>query len=246
MTSPVEACPHSFFFIVDMLMHRQRIDLPTGDGDGGDDSSDDDGEQLNSTNNHGNNHGNNHNAKEKEGIEENQRETIPIQPAHSLIFQLLSPMFQIVQATSQACESSTPYLYCLPDDKNRHYFGDTPRVSHSRSLPQHDVTLWQLYEISQLLLLLDFFNVDTALQKSLSNHIQQSEKQIRTQLRWSDGRGLGDRGENGVERRISYGTILPFAVGMVGVGGIGIDVYLDYLMDEKIVGGVMMVNDDSQ
>lgn len=221
MTSPVDACPHSFFFIVDMLMHRQRIDLPTADED-----------QPNLAND--NNHNHNH-ANEKEENEK-QEEEIPIQPAHHLIFQLLSPMFQIVQTTSQACESSIPYLYRLPNDKNRHYFGDTPRVSHSHSLPQSDVTLWQLFEISQLLLLLDFFNVDTSLQKSLSTHIQQSEKQIRAQLRWSDGRGLGDRGVNGVERRIGYGTVLPFAVGMVGVGGIGVDVYLEHLMDEKIVG----------
>ena len=231
---PGEPCPHSFFFVIDTLMHRQRVELP---------EEEDEEEKAEESRREGwIEQGNNDEHQHQHQHQHDDRQEIPIRPAHTLVFNLLTPMLHIVQATETLCasphstSSSITALYRIPNDKNTHYFGDTPRPPRREPYYHSDVTLWHLYELSRLHLLLDFFEVDSALQQSISRHMHEIEKQIRRHLRWSDGRGVGDRGKHGVDRRIGYGTVLPLMVGLEGVGGVTLEAYTEHLMDRKSVG----------
>ena len=126
-----EPCPHSFFFVIDTLMYRQRVELP-------------DEEEEDSINSEGDGNSN----EERTHSKENEHD-VPIQPAHMLVFRLLAPILHIVQTTGMQCSSpsSSPItaLYRIPNDKNTHYFGDTPRPPRREPYFHSDVTLWHLY-----------------------------------------------------------------------------------------------------
>ncbi len=157
-------------------------------------------------------------------------------PIHALAYELLTPMLQLAQQSMQRTEASTRYLYHRDNDNNPHYFGDAPRPSHSHSDELDlDVTVWNVFESRMLLLLLDFLDVDKEMQGRLMRRLATTEQKMKRWLWDEEKRCFGDMGDDELTCHIGYGTILPFALNLIGIGNVKIDDYLYHLLNTNEV-----------
>ena len=86
-----------------------------------------------------------------------------------------------------------------------------------------------------LLLLLDFLDVDKEMQGRLMRRLATTEQKMKRWLWDEEKRCFGDMGDDELTCHIGYGTILPFALNLIGIGNVKIDDYLYHLLNTNEV-----------
>lgn len=190
-----DTCPHTFLFVLDTLMQRQRTHLTI------------------------------------------PSDELTLLPIHALAYKLLNPMLQLAQQAMQQTEASIRYLYHRDNDRNQHYFGDTPRQPHKDSDELNvDVTTWMVFESRMLLMLLNFLDVDAELQERLTRRLATTEQKMKRWLWDGKNKCFGDFGDDELKCHIGYGSVLSFALDLIGIGNVRIDDHLCHLLNKDEVG----------
>ena len=98
-----------------------------------------------------------------------------------------------------------------------------------------DVTVWNIYESRMVLLLLDFLDVDKEMQGRLMRRLATTEQKMKRWMWNEKKRCFGGIGDNEVICHVGYGSMLPFALNLIGFGNVKIDDYICHLLNTNEV-----------